>query len=264
MSMSVSYNDRPVSLSRHSHMYYELLYIVKGLADLSINNNRYRISPGNIIFLNQFEEHEITVLSGEYERYFVLIPPDEMKMFKNNSLLLSAFRLRGGQSDIILQTGEYNSRFLSYFSLLHETSKSQGKYTDDRLEAIMMLILTEAYAICPERFTGTDYSSSLPIQEILNYLDEHFTESFSLERIAEQYYVTPGCLSSNFRELVGVSPMQYITGSRLAYARTLLQGTKMKVQDIANQCGYNDVSAFIDLFRKHFGCTPSQYRRQTI
>ena len=135
-----------------------------------------------------------------------------------------------------------------------------GPYSDERLDALVTLVLTDAQNIRPDMFAPPNALSFLPIQEILDELDQHFAEKFSLDELAHRYHVSPGCLSSHFHEQVGMSPMQYITQRRLTHARVLLIKTNLNVSKIATLCGYNDTSNFVRRFRQQYHVTPLQFR----
>ena len=112
-------------------------------------------------------------------------------------------------------------------------------------------------------FIPGDDASFLPMQNLLTELDRTYAEPFSLQALAARYHVSAGCLSSHFRRQVGMSPMQYVTLSRLNHARTLLRSTDLSVMEIAMQCGYADMSNFIRRFRRQYGMTPLQFRKQS-
>lgn len=149
------------------------------------------------------------------------------------------FRFHGGNFTCVLPTGTEKSRFDSYFAMLWDAAQRGG----------------------PDLFLPPEDAAFLPIQEILEELDRTHGRDFSLEALAERYFVSPGCLSAHFRRLVGISPMQYAMQSRLAHARMLLQSTELSMADIARQCGWQDVSNFVRRFRRQFQVTPLQYRK---
>lgn len=91
-------------------------------------------------------------------------------------------------------------------------------------------------------------------------LDKHFTQELSLSELAERYHVIASCLTRHFREYVGISPMQYITQSRLTHAKHLLMNTGQPVSQVAVACGFKDASNFIRRFKAQFGCSPLQFR----
>ena len=61
---------------------------------------------------------------------------------------------------------------------------------------------------------------------------------------------------------MGVTPLEYLTGLRMKKAEIMLtsQWTRdYAVGEIAELCGYENALYFSRVFRKHFGCSPSQY-----
>ena len=262
MAFTIRYNDAPISHALHTHTYYELLYVLEGEAVMTIHQQDYSCPAGALVFLNPFDAHASRPVTLPYRRYYLLIPQTQLKAFHNDVLLLSVFRFHGQQFPYVLRTGELKARFDTYFSLLESVQREGGNYADTRMEALMTLILTDAQAIRPDMFLPADTLSFLPIQDILSELDDHFCEPFSLEKLAESYHVSPGCLSAHFRRSEGVSPMQYVTQSRLSRAKLLLQHSELPVGAVAEACGYPDTSNFVRRFHSQFGETPLQFRQR--
>ena len=142
-----------------------------------------------------------------------------------------------------------------------EAAQGSGAFREQRMHALLTLILTHAYELCPEMFAAEDSSMLISIRSILDELDRHFMEELSLMELASRYHVSLGCLTRHFREAVGMSPMQYITRSRLTLAKQLLMDTGKPIAEVAAACGYRDASNFIRRFKAQFGCSPLQFRR---
>lgn len=261
MAFEIVFSDQLLSHHVHAHICYEMLYILEGEVSISIRGREYRAGAGDLVFLNQLEEHATRLVRAPYRRYYLLIPPHQMKAFHNDIHLLSVFRLHGGKFPYVLSTGDKKERFDFYFSLLMDAVDREQRYFDARVEALMTLILTEAQTIRPDMFTPVQQSGLLPIQEILDILDQEFASDFSLEALARRYHVSPGCLSAHFRKIVGMSPMQYVTQNRLTQAKRLLMQTDQSIQSIARQCGYGDMSNFSRRFKQQFQETPQQFRQ---
>jgi len=264
VSIDIRYNDQPTPHGMHTHTYYEMLYVVSGSAVITVRSRDFVCGPGSLIFLNPFDEHASRPLDLPYKRYYLLLPTTELKAFHNDVLLLSVFRFHGEQFPYVVETGSLKPRFDSYFSMLMETRSGAGPLSDVRMEALMTLILTDAQSLRPDMFTPPNQLSFLPVQDILSELDATFCSDFSLSALASKYHVSPGCLSSHFRRAVGISPMQYITQSRMQRARLLLLNSELSIASIAGQCGYPDVSNFVRRFRLQFRETPLQYRQKRI
>lgn len=262
MPFEIVYSDRPLSYHIHTHVYYELLYVSDGAVMMTIRGKEYRVEAGSLVFLNQFDEHATRMISDIYRRYYLLIPQMQLKAFHKDALLLSVFRFHGEKFPYVLPAGSDKTRFDTYFSLLKNAADRGGAYMDERIEALMTLILADALALRPDMFIPAGDTSFLPMQEILDELDRTFEKGFSLRSLAEKFHVSPGCLSAHFRHHVGMSPMQYITQRRLNHARELLNKTDMSVMEISMQCGYGDVSNFVRRFRQQFQVTPLQFRQR--
>ena len=262
MSFEIKYNDQPTPHGLHTHTYYEMLYVLSGAAVITVRGRAYECGPGSLIFLNPFDEHASHPLELPYKRYYLLMPITQLKAFHNDVLLLSVFRFHGDQFPYAVQVGDLKPRFDSYFSLLMDVQKEGGSFADTRMEALMTLILTDIHAMRPDLFIPANQLSFLPIQDIMNDLDVSFCEPFSLQELANNYHVSAGCLAAHFRRAVGISPMQYVTQSRMQRARLLLLSSELSIAAIAGQCGYPDVSNFVRRFRLQFQQTPLQFRQK--
>ena len=61
-----------------------------------------------------------------------------------------------------------------------------------------------------------------------------------------------------FREYTGTSPIDYRNSTRLTYARARLQSGEYNVSEVAELCGFSNLSFFIRLYKKKYGYTPKQ------
>ena len=152
------------------------------------------------------------------------------------------------------------SRFLKWKGPFRR-DRSDGAYRETRMQALLTLILTHACELRPDMFTAEQSSMLISIRAVLDELDQHFPEELSLSELADRHHVSLGCLTRHFRAYVGMSPMQYITQSRLTLAKHLLMNTEQPIGDVAVSCGFKDASNFIRRFKAQFGCSPLQFRR---
>lgn len=65
-----------------------------------------------------------------------------------------------------------------------------------------------------------------------------------------------------FQKAVGMTPLAYVHALRLERAKTLLETTELKLEQIAEEAGYEDAAFFSRLFRRAVGLTPVRYRRR--
>ena len=96
------------------------------------------------------------------------------------------------------------------------------------------------------------------------YLREHSRDNqLTQAAVAEALGVTPAYLSDLFKKSMGISMMNYLTMLRLENARALLSGRpELSIRSIAQEVGYSDEFYFSRSFKKYYGVSPSQVRRE--
>ena len=100
------------------------------------------------------------------------------------------------------------------------------------------------------------------LDRIRRSIDRDYAKGISLEKYAEEVYISPAYLSSLFSERFGVTFKTCLTSVRMEAAMKLLSGTNLKVFQVAEQVGYTDARYFSQVFRKHTGDTPLAYREK--
>ena len=100
------------------------------------------------------------------------------------------------------------------------------------------------------------------LQEMLDFLHWHFSEDISLGQLAESAGVSSREAQRCFRDILHMSPMEYLHQYRMQVAEELLLGTADSVLDVGINCGFPNPSHFIKSFRKYRGCTPRVFRQR--
>lgn len=106
------------------------------------------------------------------------------------------------------------------------------------------------------------YGTSRLLAEVLQLMEAHIETPLSLAALAQRTGVRERTLLRLFRSAVGQPVMQHYRLLRLRRARQLLQQSGMSLTDIAVACGFQSASVFTSAYRKAFGLTPGQERRQ--
>jgi two-component system, response regulator YesN len=105
-------------------------------------------------------------------------------------------------------------------------------------------------------------SGEKAIDIALQYVKEHYYEDLTLEKIASVVFLNPVYFSQLFKQKTGQGYKEYVTSLRLEQAKLLLVNSKLKVAEIAERIGYQDMRHFTQMFRKRFLLTPTEYRQQ--
>ena len=99
------------------------------------------------------------------------------------------------------------------------------------------------------------------VTKVKNYIYENYQEDLSIDMLAEKVYLSPGYLSSIFKQETGMNLNRFIKGYRMDKARELLEYSPKKISQIAREVGFSNNSYFCRSFREHFGMTPEACRK---
>lgn len=102
----------------------------------------------------------------------------------------------------------------------------------------------------------------LNLDEVRKYVERNFAEPISLEQIAKAFFVSKEYLSKMFKQEYGRNITDYILHIRMDKARDWLVEDHFSIKAVAEMAGYEDVSYFYRVFRKHFGIAPGEMRAQ--
>ena len=100
------------------------------------------------------------------------------------------------------------------------------------------------------------------VDKAVHYLHQHFREPVFIERLAAMVGMSPATLHRHFREVMSVSPHQYLKRLRLLEARRLITSGDVPVKSAASEVGYESVSHFSKEFTRMFGLPPGREREQ--
>ena len=96
----------------------------------------------------------------------------------------------------------------------------------------------------------------------LNALHERPAHAWTLEELARASDTSRSVLAERFQQLVGSSPMQYLTQWRMLLAANLLRRSTAPLARIAEDVGYQTDTAFSRAFRREYGAPPAAWRRR--
>lgn len=98
-------------------------------------------------------------------------------------------------------------------------------------------------------------------EEMLAYIQNHYQEKLKLKDVAQQFYFHPGYCSTLFSKILGMTFPEYLTNLRMKKACSLLKETSLSLGEIAQRVGIDDYFYFNKIFKKSFGVTPNEFRK---
>lgn len=115
---------------------------------------------------------------------------------------------------------------------------------------------------CVSNFARQEKSYSSNVEKAAAFISANYMRDLSLDDVANAVFLSSGYLSIIFKDETGYTVLEYITYIRMQKAKELILKTPgLKVKDIAEQLGYNNVQSFIRYFKKYYGVTPMAFRK---
>jgi len=117
-----------------------------------------------------------------------------------------------------------------------------------------------ALGASPVSVKGTTIRDERRIATAVRFIELHFRQPMSLEELSALVGISPYHFLRTFKQVVGLTPHQFLLRRRLSEAALRLRTTTESVLDIALDAGFGDLSNFNHAFRAAFGTTPTNYR----
>ena len=100
------------------------------------------------------------------------------------------------------------------------------------------------------------------IRQTEEYLQQHFDSDISIDHLAERAGMGPRNFIRRFKAATGRVPGGYIQTLRVSAAKELLETGISSIQAVCAKIGYEDIGFFRNLFKRHAGMTPGEYRER--
>jgi len=101
-----------------------------------------------------------------------------------------------------------------------------------------------------------------PVAVAAAFIEAHYDRAIRLADLAAETGLSVSRIAHRFRQVRGVSPMQYAAQVRIGHARRLLETTTFELREVAEMTGFRSQAYFTRVFRRHVGMSPGQYRKR--
>lgn len=132
------------------------------------------------------------------------------------------------------------------------------KYRTMQLLFQLLSLLRVSFLTKNQKVNERTLKSVGAVKDIINYIDQHYTENLSLSQVAEEFHYTPAHLSRLFKEHIGTKFHDYLQHVRLMNCvEVMKQQPDIQLTSCALNHGFPNIKSFIETFKRYFGCTPS-------
>ena len=248
----------------HFHEDVEICTVAQGKMAYSVNGKTVMLHEGDTIFINSNQIHYSMCIDEEGARYVIFIAHPgilnasvavEMQAIRpitdNKDLPYLRFR------DIDEMTDAMYDLMKSLLPIRHcafEVTKQFYQIWDlviKRSEIIGILGPEEA----PDARMQT-------FKNMMHYISNNYQRTLTLEEIAGSANISKSLCNLLFKQFVEESPINYLMHFRARKVAEYLRSSNLSMSEIASLSGFSGVSYMSETFKKCFGTTPRDYRKE--
>ncbi len=264
-------------LKWHQNEGIEIAFIENGKIPFSVNKTDYILSTNNLTITRPWQMHRVgnpNVSAGKF--YWLIIDvgvrqphqewvwPEWIILSKEDLEELTKM-LRQNEQHVWNINAEIRKCFQKIGSILKKDSSKSSKSWMAVCVNEILLHLLDIFRTGEINLSEALTESKRTVELFIADLNNHYIEPWTLESMASHCNLKPTRFVFYFKQIANQSPMQYLTSVRLdASTRLLLDEPCRNIKAICYECGFSSSEYFATVFRKKFGCAPSDYRQSHL
>lgn len=250
---------RDMDFQAHFHEFHKIVFCLNGHVTYAAEGKTFRLEPGDLLIIPAHCIHRSSIRGDDmYERVILWIDDSYVANYNEPAfaelfgcpLLLHADSTKKVILSEMLKTANrcVKNAFPGHL-LLSETY-------------VIQFMITVSQMIRSGSDNGTEsVRSDRRMNEVIEFINANLAEKLSVEEIAARFFLSPSRLSQQFKEYNGCSIHQYIIQKRMIHAADAIRNGTPVIQAARNN-GCEDYSAFLRAFKKAYGCTPGDMKKQ--
>lgn len=251
------YRAKGELIPMHWHNSMEIIYVLKGSMDVTVNEHISRLFAGDFILINSKELHathstpgEIFLLQLPYEFLKKHIPGYEFVRFRDS---VGRFSFPG-ENDL--------KPIFDQMAHLATDTGTEGRL---RLTSLIYLLLAELVSSYMFRLTENaklkNEKNFKRLSLLMDYVKEHYTENISISHAAGLLHLEEAYFCRFFKKYTGQTFLEYVNSVRLQYVCEDMMHTDLPLGEILEKHGFHNYKIFSKMFHKIYGVSPRQKRR---
>lgn len=258
------FEESPPVNWRHYHDNYEIYFFTGRQMTYFINNENFTLHNYDIALIDQYTFHKTSYLNNaKKERILINFRPIIFENSCEDFMLTPSYELFKRYKKISLVEDEKPKiESIIYKMLDSYNSKTKlGFAMSKLLLAELLLTFLKADAennIIDHNSRLTD--NEMKVSEIIHYINKNYQEDILLDNLSSEFYINKYYLCHIFKEVSGLSVIDFFNRKRLAEAERLIKYSNYNILQISTMVGFNSINHFINLFKKTYHTTPKKFR----
>lgn len=252
----------------HWHKHTELIYIISGNALIYINGDLFRCSQGEVAYIPNSSLH--TIVPDGDSKYCAILIGDTL--FNNNisdihyQKYLSIFLKNHDMMPFVIQKSEpYYIGLKSIIDEIINEINLKNKGYQLAIKACIYKFFINIIRFVPYINTPFDDIKNENIKnlkKVFDFIDENYQNKINILQMTKLTNFSPQHFCRIFKGYTGKTFVQYVTLIRLERAKDLIVNSDLPITQISSIIGFCNVNYFDRIFKKYFGCNPSDIRKK--
>ena len=245
-----------VPLHRHDDD-YQIQLIYAGSAGVRVNDSKYFVKSGDIIFVKKGDTHEFRVVSDE------VLKTLEVK-FSNPGA--EELELIGSISELF---SDQDNRIYTLFNIIVQEGYRKYPCYKKMSTTLMIESLIHMARLCMGEDGGKydivtekvrkGKSRSAMIQSVTDYIYRHLDTHFTLKEMADECGYNQDYIYRTISNELGMSCVQYINSIKFEEAKKMIQYTELSISEICWNLGFDSLQYFSRFFSQRAKMSPTEY-----
>ena len=235
---------------------FQLIYVAAGKGHFHFNGKEHIITAGHMVVFRPKEPQKYEYYgTDQTEVYWVHFTGGNVKN------ILRSYGIKDDMRVIDCGSGlDYQNHFRAMIQEIQMQKENYEEMTELHLRQI--LITLHRYINHSNKVDNSQIAED--IDKATQYFTEHYNEEICIDDYAKDHNMSTSWFIRNFKQYIGVTPMQYILSIRIYNAETLLHSSLYNVSEVSNIVGYENPLYFSRIFKKAKGLSPSEYRKNIL
>lgn len=255
----------------HDHEFNELVIVKSGSAQHITENFRYRVGRGDVFLLRSGMRHSYHDIDGL--NIFNIVYSGKIARFLREDLLTHPGYLAFFEGIASISGDTENDRYRfpeedlgRVLELLEEMRREDASPSPESHFAKIALFMRIVVFILRSRNPGTalPQSSNAKLREAVIFMYRNNSGQLKISDVAQACNVTIRTLQRLFKAYLNKTPEEYLSEIRLNRFIPQYLNSDGKIRDLAVRSGFSDIGQLNRRFKKRFGCSPREWRKQQL
>ena len=273
-SYDINIGEKTNMLNCHWHDEIEFILVTSGNAIFQIESSLYEVNPGEIIIIGGGELHSAYSLNSNSNCNCIcksLIFNSEMLSSKSSDAIQIKFinPLINNQLNLphhLACTSDNEIAIRSFLTDLITTLASKENNFELMAKSYLYMIFSKVmlmvtYKNTNELINNNSTSKIENLKHILDYIHTNYNKPLTIKELSTEVNMSEGHFCRTFKSITFKTPIDYLNYYRTTKAQNLLISSDKKVLEICMDVGFNNLSYFINIFKKNTSYTPSTFRK---